>query len=108
MDPAPKDTPNCKFAVANHFLETEAAKAPEFDEQFEDPIAPELELGAQWTIWEHYESFGGKQPSSSFEENMQKIACFGSVISFWQVWQNLPISDVTKFFFNYETQSVPS
>jgi len=32
MDPAPKDTPNCKFAVANHFLETEAAKAPEFDE----------------------------------------------------------------------------
>ena len=36
----------------NSNLDTEAASAPMYDEKFENAIAPELDLGQQWTLWE--------------------------------------------------------
>ena len=66
-----------------------------FREQFEDPLFPELALDFKWTVWEQWSESGGK---SHYAGAMQKVACFHDMITFWQVWNNLPHADPKNFF----------
>lgn len=71
----------------------------EQQETFEEPIDPCIEFSSRWGLWEHYE--GG-----DFEMSMSKVAWFGDAVSFAEAWVNLPHSDIKKYFYNSDTQSV--
>ena len=57
----------------------------------------ELMLKYQWTIWEQYEVESGAD--ADYEKSMRKVASFKNIISFWQIWNNLPHSNPSKNFF---------
>ena len=95
----------------NNIVESAAqsVEGPPFQEKYDDPMSPELKLEHKWMFIEQYEPFGGgKQDYSDYEANMQKLGSFNDLITFWQCWNNLEINDMKKFFYDYNTQSVPA
>ena len=87
----------------------------EDEEKFSEVLSDELKVG-EWTLWEHYDEIKSevdntqktsKQDLSTYKSNSQKVAWFNDIISFWQVWQNLPFRDLKKFFINMPNQSAP-
>lgn len=71
----------------------------------------DLEIGTKWVFWEQYENppeeSKKQQTSNEFEINMQKLAWFHDYLTFWQLWQALPISNLENYFYNKETDKQP-
>jgi hypothetical protein len=71
-------------------------------------LAEELRLD-EWTLWEHYESMAPqKDKDAQYLQGFKKIAWFNDVISYWQVWNNLPVSDLKNFFYSGPTNKIPT
>eukprot|EP00347_Sterkiella_histriomuscorum_P023494 403334433 len=78
------------------------------DEKFDEVLADELRLD-EWTIWEHYESMiQQRDAKKQYLESFKKIAWFNDVISYWQVWNTLPLSNLKNFFYNGRDNTVPT
>ena len=78
------------------------------DEKFDEVLADELRLD-EWTIWEHYESMiQQRDTKKQYLESFKKIAWFNDVISYWQVWNTLPLSNLKNFFYNGRDNTVPT
>lgn len=80
-------------------------------ECFSNPAVPEFDLKGRWVFWEHFEDVSGgvKDRTKGYMNTMQKVAWFNDLISFVNVWQNIPHSDVANYFYdkNRTDQSVP-
>mmetsp|Transcript_57200 Transcript_57200/g.78579 ORF Transcript_57200/g.78579 Transcript_57200/m.78579 type:complete len:87 (+) Transcript_57200:82-342(+) len=78
-------------------------------ECFSEPAVPEFDLQGRWVFWEHFEDVSGgtRDRSKSYMNTMQKVAWFNDLVSFTNVWQNIPHSDVANFFYNKTNQGVP-
>ncbi len=66
---------------------------------------PEFGLGDnKWTIWEQYE----QAPNQGYKKGnvaatwaaFQKVAWFTDIVTFWQLWQSQPFSNLEKYFFD--------
>jgi len=86
---------------------------PTITEVYEEPIAPELKLSQEWVIWESYDSAPGqhagykKTQNAATWANMQKVAWFGDIVTFWQLWNTLNFSKLENYFQDKERQTVP-
>jgi hypothetical protein len=65
----------------------------------------------EWTFWEIYENIGGgfagdKEKDELYLSNQKKVAWFNDVVSFWQVWNTLPLRDLKNFFYDVTTNSL--
>ena len=69
----------------------------DIEEVYEDPEIPEFKLAQNWTLWEQYDWKG-----KNYTETMSKVAWFGDLIKFWQVWNQIPHSDPNNFFSKLE------
>ena len=74
-------------------------------------MTAELAIGVKWVFWEQYEEPPGvkkRQPTSEeYNKYMQKLGWFHDYVTFWQLWQGLPISKLEQYFFDKETNQVP-
>ena len=74
-------------------------------------MTKDLDIGTKWVFWEQYEDppedIKKDQTSKEFEINMQKLAWFHDYLTFWQLWQTLPISKLENYFYNKEIDKVP-
>lgn len=72
---------------------------------------PEFSLGpTKWVFWEQYEAAPGnfkKTTGTAWHELIQEVAWFGDIVSFWQIWQSLPISNLENYFFDRKEGLVP-
>ena len=72
---------------------------------------PEFSVGSpRWVFWEQYEAAPGnfkKTPAGAWQELIQELAWFGDIVSFWQIWQALPISNLENYFFDRKEGVVP-
>ena len=75
----------------------ESKSNKDVQEVFNDPEVPETELAHRWTLWEQYDSKG-----KSYTETMSKVAWFGDLITFWQVWNQIAHADPNNFFSSLE------
>ena len=70
-----------------------------------------MEIGTKWVFWEQYENLPDGihkgQTSHEFDINMQKLAWFHDYLTFWQLWQKLPISKLENYFYNKESDTAP-
>ena len=85
---------NLGGSKVNALLTGEADTDKEVEENFEEPIIPDLAFNHKWTIWEQYDGKG----SHNYKETMMKVAWFADPITFWRVWNKIPHSDTRKFF----------
>jgi hypothetical protein len=76
-------------------------------EEFAEPLVPELSLTRKWTVWEHYDAAPGIPVTNQTWTNWQKIAWFGDIITFWQLWHTMPFSKLEKYFYDKDTITVP-
>lgn len=81
---------------------------------FKEPVlaAKELSLGSpRWVFWEQYEGAPGnfkKTSGDKWSELIQEVAWFDDIVSFWQLWQALPISNLQNYFFDRDQLKVPT
>ena len=70
----------------------------------EAPIDEGFSLGRKWVIWEQYENppnqARGALTEQDWHSSMQKVGWFKDIVTFWQIWSNLPVSLLEKFFFD--------
>ena len=90
----PKRSGTMYGSKAGKYFNNDTSESAELEEEFPDPIVPDLSLAHNWTVWEHYESKGG----ADYSKTMTKVAWFGDAITFWQVWNKIPHSDPSNFF----------
>src|SRR5947208_2301977 len=86
--------------VLNYSIDTAAqsVEGPTFEEKYEEPLTPELKFPHEWMFIEQYESFDGKkQDFDNYKANMQELACFNDIVSFWQCWNNVDLKDLKKY-----------
>jgi hypothetical protein len=73
-----------------------------------EEIKGRTKLKYTWAIWEHLQPLDGKSGKAVSQEeylsNIQPIGEFDNVISFWQLWNNLPHADPFNFFTYYDTK----
>ena len=100
---------NCLTSYIPAIIDSTEDSQAEFVEKFPSGVDKALMLKDKWTFWEQYEALGvtKNEMSNAYLSNMSKVACFNDVITFWQIWNNLPVSDVTKLFFNYDHNTIP-
>ena len=77
-------------------------------EQSEEEIEMEklTRLDNKWVIWENWKSAkpkGHDKGDGKYLLNMQSVAEFDNLISFWKVWNSLPHSDPGNFFVDPQT-----
>ena len=75
-------------------------KKPEQSEE-EAEMEKLTKLEHKWVIWENWKSAkpkGGDKSEGKYLLNMQSIAEFDNLVSFWRVWNTLPHSDPGNFF----------
>ena len=87
-----------------YFNLSESFLGAEKKEKFDDVICDELKL-KEWAFFEHYEDISEGVKSSQYLANLQKVAWFNDIISFWQVWNNLPINDLKNYFYDISTNT---
>ena len=69
----------------------------------------------EWVFWEQYEELqqsGGGQKQyqkdvADYLATIQKVAWFNDIISFWQIWNTLPVSKLELFFYDKKTENLP-
>jgi hypothetical protein len=80
-------------------------------EVYPEPALPEFALGQKWVFWEQYENAPSQQYSKPTKEDwrssMQKVAWFHDILTFWQLWTNLPFSKLENFFFDKGSNQIP-
>ena len=77
---------------------------PQLQEKFDEVICDELKL-KEWTFFEHYEVISTGAKTAEYLQNLQKVAWFNDIISFWQVWNNLPINNLKNYFYDLSTNT---
>jgi len=59
-------------------------------------------LAHDWVMWEDVKSVTKKmvkgQKADAYLKELRKVAEFADLISFWQLWNNIPHNDPTNFF----------
>ena len=60
-----------------------------------------LKLKHTWVIWEQWDvNYSNTKTRQTYEDSVQSIGSFDNLVSFWQLWNNLPYSDPNKIFFD--------
>lgn len=92
-------------------MENQTAAPPqEQEEHYPEPLTGELAIGIKWVFWEQYEEPPGsnKKPTTEeFNKYMQKLGWFHDYITFWQLWQTLPITKLEQYFYDKANNQVP-
>ncbi len=75
------------------------------EERFDEVVSEECKL-KEWTFWEIYEAIGGVSDTKvQYLSNQKKVAWFNDIISFWQVWNTLPLKNLKNYFYDVSTNS---
>ena len=94
MDNPTGEKPTFTSNNKNDDLIDKSQPRPSVEEEFEDPVIPDIAFNFQWTVWEQYDNKG----IADYTATMMKVAWFGDPITFWRVWSKIPHSDPKNFF----------
>jgi hypothetical protein len=88
-----------------------ATQSASVEEKFTEPILDELKL-EEWVFWEHYDDLGPTghlvKDKAYYLASMVKVGWFKDIVTFWQVWNNLPVHNLENFFYDKETEKIPT
>ena len=95
-----------------HFQGGDQTPAPQQEEHYPEPLTGDLAIGIKWVIWEQYEEPPGlgskKDPTKEeFNKLMTKLGWFHDYITFWQLWQMLPITKLENYFYDKANNQMP-
>lgn len=95
-----------------HIQGGDQTPAPQQEEYYPEPLTGDLAIGIKWVIWEQYEEPPGlgskKDPTKEeFNKLMTKLGWFHDYITFWQLWQMLPITKLENYFYDKANNQMP-
>lgn len=75
----------------------------------EDSMKSCTKLAATWTLWAHFQ--GGErdpklQQEKDYMQNLQQISDVDNLVSFCQVWNNLPHGNPAGCFTAYDSEAL--
>jgi hypothetical protein len=68
----------------------------------EERIISLTKLGYTWVIWENWQRGDTAESEKDYISNMQQIAEFDNLVSFWQLWNTIPHANPSNYFMDCE------